>query len=88
MIVSTCARIDHLSRVYKTSAISFADVENHFSFMSYKIVKNILGVFQVHKSHKRERNHKSYRAKLLETSIRALQFHFQTEIIINGKYCI
>ena len=34
----------------------------------------------MHKSHKRERNHKSYKAKLRETSIRSLQFHFQTEI--------
>ena len=44
-IVSTCARIEHLSHVYKTSPISIADVKNHFSFMSYKIVTIFLGYF-------------------------------------------
>ena len=44
-IFSTCARIEHLSHVYKTSPISFADVKNHFSFMSYKIVTIFLGYF-------------------------------------------
>ena len=34
----------------------------------------------MHKCHKCERNHKSYKAKLRETSIRSLQFHFQTAI--------
>ena len=88
-IVSTCARIEHLSHVYKTSPISIADVKNHFSFMSYKIVTIFLGYFGCinlinAKGITNRIKPNSEKLRFVDCS-----FIFKRKLIVlNGKYCM